>query len=241
MKCFLAILIGVSLSFYCYAQQTAALKIIVTAPKFDDKTQHIFLAGSFNGWKANDSLYMLQKSGDEKYSIIIPAFNHHQYKYKFTLGSWDKAEADEKNGDIKDRMLYSEDGKTYYDTIKSWKTNPPKPSPSVFDQRVQKKIDSVLKSMQPQLDSLQFLLKEYATNLLSDQPSQAEQKRLDDIGAAKFDKAYRQITQLLWDIFAMFTPEQKQKMKNILDNADKKETFLNNFSKALNETKQDKK
>lgn len=241
MKRLLMLLIGILfISYYCHSQQTAAFKIIVTAPEIDDQTQHIFLAGSFNGWKANDSLYMLQKGNDEKYFITIPAFNHQQYKYKFTLGNWDKVEVDEKNQDVSDRILYSEDGMIYYDTVKSWKANQPKPTPSVFDQKIQSKIDSVLNTLKPELNNMQLLLKDYVTNFLSDKPSQTEQKRLDDIGAAKMDKAYRQITQLLWDIFAEFTPEQKQKMKSLLDNADKKDTFINNFSKSFNTVKQEK-
>lgn len=241
MKRLLMLLIGISsISYYCHSQQTATLKIIVTAPKIEDSALHVFLAGSFNGWKANDSLYMLQKENSEEYSITVPAFNHHQYKYKFTLGSWDKVEVDEKNQDVNDRILYSEDGMAYYDTVKSWKVNQPKPAPSAFDQKIQSKIDSVLNTLKPELNNMQLLLKDYVTNFLSDNPSQAEQKRLDDIGAAKMDKAYRQITQLLWDIFAGFTPGQKQKMKSLLDNADKKDTFINNFSKSFNAVKQEK-
>jgi hypothetical protein len=81
------------------------------------KDYTVFLAGSFNCWNPHDSLYIMKKSGDDLYSLVIPVFDGIKYEYKYTLGDGSTVEIAINDSEIQNRQMISHDGLTIKDTV----------------------------------------------------------------------------------------------------------------------------
>lgn len=62
----------------------------------------LFVAGSFNGWNPRQKASALIKNADGTYQIALPA-SLGAVEYKFTRGSWETVEVDDKNQQVPNR------------------------------------------------------------------------------------------------------------------------------------------
>lgn len=214
--------------------QVAAVNLRVHTAVMAGQHNGVYLAGSFNGWKANDTLYRMKETGNGIYSITIPVFANQAYQYKYTLGSWDKVEVAANDSNISNRHFVAFDKLTINDTVAKWK----QPAVTAKDSSAQLKRlaamkDSVLGKLKPELAELTGLLKLYVQNMLQQNPDTAIHRQLDQAAAERITGAFKQITQLLWDMVAVLSPEQKQQVSKVLAQPTG-EDFINAFLGAVN-------
>jgi hypothetical protein len=229
-----ACLVFILTAFSTITAQVAAVNFRVHTPVIAGQNNGVYLAGSFNGWKANDTLYRMKETGNSIYSITIPVFDNKPYQYKYTLGSWDGVEVAGNDSNISNRHFVSFDKLTITDTVAKWKqvTGTAKDS-SAHLKRLAAMKDSVLEKLKPEVAELTGLLKLYIQNMLLQNPDTAIHRQLDQAAAEKIAGAFKQITQLLWDIVASLSPEQKQQVSKVLSQPSS-EDFINAFLSAVN-------
>jgi Glycogen recognition site of AMP-activated protein kinase len=219
--------------------QVAAVHMKVTVPANTPAGKDVYIAGSFNNWKSGDSLYKLHRDEDGTFSITLPLFDQKHYEYKYTLGSWNSVETNAVDSNIQNRVLVSSNDLSIADRVVAWKEPGTKSEPSAQMLRINAMKDSTVASLKPQLSGMLDILKSYVQNLLRDQPSPRIQRRLNRKAEKKLNHAYQQITQLLWNIMATLTPEQKTSLKKIVSGEEGKKDFLNTFQggiqKVINE------
>ena len=213
--------------------QVAAVKFIVHTPAISNGDKGVYIAGSFNYWHENDSLYRMNEISKGVYTITIPVFEATKYNYKYTLGTWSKVEVALNDSDISNRSFISLNGKSITDTVMKWK----QPNTKVTDSSAQLKRmvamkDSLTAKLKPQLAELLGMVKLYAQNMLQEKPDMAEHQRLDKKALEKFGNIYSGITGLIWNVCASLSPEQKQQISKTISqpaNGD----FLNSFLGAI--------
>src|SRR5437762_535357 len=124
--------------------QIAAVKFTVTIPEIPaQQNKAVHLAGSFNGWKPNDSFYIMTREKENIYSLVVPLFEGRNYEYKYTLGDWSTVEINKNDSEIRNRTMYSKDERLVYDTVWKWKTSTPTMPPSPQMQKLLRMKDSL--------------------------------------------------------------------------------------------------
>lgn len=215
----------------CVAQ-VAAVKVIVSVPN-DTAAKNIFIAGSFNYWHAADSTYIMKQTGKGMYSIVLPLYEGKKYEYKFTSGKWERVEVALNDSSIKNRSFIATNKKVIRDTVAKW-NKPVSAAVSAQQQKLNAMKDSLVKKLQPELNGLQELLKDYAQNMLNEKSSLEQHLALDKKAEEKIGIIYSSITKLLWDIVTSLSKEQKEKMLTLIKQPDEKKDFLNHFLNAFN-------
>jgi metallo-beta-lactamase class B len=91
----------------------------------------IYVAGNFNGWNAASPAYRLAAEGGE-YFITLREPVSGPLEFKFTLGSWDTAEADLAGRDVANRIVTVPDTgvATYIGTVTGWVDTKTRPRPA---------------------------------------------------------------------------------------------------------------
>jgi Spy/CpxP family protein refolding chaperone len=213
--------------------QVAAVTFTVQAPSIDS-AKGVYLAGSFNYWHAGDSLYQMKKISDNRYTLTVPVFENQSYQYKYTLGHWNRVELAANDSNISNREFVSANGRQITDTVIKWKSILPATaivSPQL--QQINAMKDSAMAKLQPELNNMVDFLKQYVQNFLAAAPDAALHRRLDKQVAKKLGSAYRQVTKLLWDVFASITPEQKKQMTELLNKPEAQKDFINALGSAF--------
>ncbi len=213
--------------------QVAGVKFIVHTPNIQGDTG-VYITGSFNYWREKDSLYRMNKIDNNVYAITIPVFESKQYEYKYTLGTWDRVEVALNDSDISNRKFISSGGQSITDTVVKWRR--PKTATADSSEQLKRIVamkDSLMTKMKPEIEAMLGLLKLYAQNMLREKPDPAEHSRLDEKAIQKIGNIYKGITQLLWDICASLSPDQKQQVSKAISQPDKGD-FLNSFLGAVN-------
>jgi len=75
---------------------------VIRVPAGTPPADTLFVAGSFNAWNPHNPAYALTKTADGRYQISLPA-SLGMIEYKFTRGSWAKAEAGAKQQPLANR------------------------------------------------------------------------------------------------------------------------------------------
>ncbi|MDP4261743.1 MAG: glycogen-binding domain-containing protein [Bacteroidota bacterium] len=236
-------LVGIFLiSLTNVSAQVAAVRFTVQIPHGNNDDKNVYMAGSFNYWHAGDSLFQMNRVSEDVYAITLPLFEGRQYQYKYTLGNWDKVEVASNDSDIQNRFFFSSNGKDIADTVTKWK------QPKIAEKKVSLQIekmtamkDSMLAQLQPKLNSMKQLLQSYIMNLLQEKPSQKVHRHLDKQAIGNIGDAYKKITKLMWDIFASFSLEQKQKILDAVNQPEAKGDFLKAFLAAMGNSMAEKK
>jgi hypothetical protein len=213
--------------------QVAAVTFTVQVPPADS-VQTVYLAGSFNYWHAGDSLYRMKKISNNHYTLTLPVFDNHSYQYKYTLGHWNRVELAANDSNISNRVFVAANGKQLTDTVMKWKTVLPataQTNPQM--QQINAMKDSALAKLQPELNNMIDFLKQYVQNFLAAKPNAALHRRLDKKVTKKLGSAYRQVTKLLWDVFAAISPEQKKQMNDLLNKPEAQKDFINALGNAF--------
>jgi metallo-beta-lactamase class B len=82
-------------------------------------TDTLFVAGSFNGWNPHATRYALRKNPAGAYQVALPA-GLGTVEYKFTRGSWETVEVDDKNQDIANRKADVASAKEVHHRVLAW-------------------------------------------------------------------------------------------------------------------------
>lgn len=113
-------------SLYCFFNAAIALAqynvtVTITVKTNVPETDTLFIAGSFNKWNPSTAEYKLQKQTDEKYFIRLKDKAAGKYEFKFTRGSWTKAECGVTGNDVANHSLnLSSDTNMVYE-VEGWK------------------------------------------------------------------------------------------------------------------------
>lgn len=220
--------------------QVAALKFRVFVPETNNKD--VYMAGSFNGWKAGDSLYRMRRADDGSYRLTVPLFRNKNYQYKYTLGNWETVEVATNDSQVHNRKVYSSKRKKVVDTVAKW--NPPKQAAATVMspqlKRVNEMKDSVVKNLQAELAPMLDLLRGYVENLLQPNPSSERHQQMDKQAMERLGAAYRQLSDLFWKVFGNLTAEQKNKILTAINQPGGKNDLINTLMGAFNQAMQDK-
>lgn len=108
---------------------SAQLTVRLTVPPGTPPDAEIYLAGSFNGWNPASPHYRLASDGQGRYAITLHESVRGPVEFKFTLGSWDRAESDAAGADAPNRSFtVPETGTATYDgTVAGWRDGSPRP------------------------------------------------------------------------------------------------------------------
>ncbi|MEO9022716.1 MAG: alpha/beta hydrolase-fold protein [Ginsengibacter sp.] len=91
----------------------------VKQPSLLHSMDHLFITGNFNLWNPQDKNSELtsDKTGIATITLSLPAGN---YEYKFTRGSWEKAETDSNGKGIANRFFHLQSDTTIQVNIRGW-------------------------------------------------------------------------------------------------------------------------
>lgn len=217
--------------------QVSSVRLAVHVPPVAEN-KNVYVAGSFNNWKAGDSLYKMKRTGTTAYTIVLPVFKNVRYQYKYTLGQWSNAEVTLNDSNTANRSFVSTNRKKKItDTVMKWAISKPVAKQNMSPQllRITAMKDSVLNGLQPKLGEMLQLLKAFTVNLLQEKPDAAtEQKIVADVNEQLKD-VHEKLNDLFHKIFASLTPEQKQKILKALNNPGAEKDFINTLGAAFND------
>jgi hypothetical protein len=228
--------IGLFIPFLVNAQ-VSSVCLTAHVPSFAEN-KNVYVAGSFNNWKAGDSLYKMKRLNATTYTTTLPVFKNVNYKYKYTLGQWNEVEIALNDSNINDRSFISTNRKKKItDTVIKWATPKQVAKQNMNPQmlRITAMKDSVLNGLQPKLNEMLQLLKVYTVNLLQNNPDVETDNRVTADVVKQFADVYGKINDLFHKIFGSLTTEQKQKILKALNNPGADKDFINTLGAAIND------
>ena len=107
----------VFISTISFAQH--AVTFLVKQPSLLHSMDHMYIAGNFNVWNPSDKNSQLKAEENGTFSITL-SLPDGNYEYKFTRGSWEKAETDSAGKGIQNRTLHLQSDTTIRVTIPGW-------------------------------------------------------------------------------------------------------------------------
>ncbi|MES2388689.1 MAG: alpha/beta hydrolase-fold protein [Bacteroidota bacterium] len=131
-RCFIALPAAVLLLHAALpAKAQLSIRLNIAAEAKTPATDTLYVAGSFNSWNPGNKAYMLQKLPNGQYGITLPATVRGSAAFKFTRGSWQKAEATATGADAPNRsfIIPERDTATYTGTVFGWTDNSARPKP----------------------------------------------------------------------------------------------------------------
>ena len=102
------------------AKKKDQLRIELQALTDDDRP--VYIAGTFNKWKAEDSAYQMTQTEPGKYVYLFESPLQHSFpiEYKYLRGSWEQVELDDQGRKAPNRVLLKSDG-TIRDRVTRWR------------------------------------------------------------------------------------------------------------------------
>lgn len=88
-------------------------------PKHTDVGTDYFIAGNFNNWMPNDTLFKFLKTLDGKYTLLkqLPVG---QYEFKITRGNWSKVEVALQGGSLPNRVISLKKDTSIVIKVQNW-------------------------------------------------------------------------------------------------------------------------
>lgn len=216
--------------------QIAAVHLTVHVPPTAN-TKNVYVAGNFNHWTAADSLYKMHKLDDSTFTTVLPVYKGVKYEYKYTSGGWNNVELKANDSSVKNRQFFASKKKTKInDRVEKW--NQPVTTQQTLSPQIQRMYamkDSVLTKLQPRLDHMLSLLKQYTFNLLQENPSKEVDQRITDTLVQGFADAYGKINATVQKIFASLSSDQKKEVLKKLNTPQASKDFINTLGAALND------
>ncbi len=133
MKKFLLLISLIFFNLLLFAQYTVRIIVTDIATK---KQENIYVAGNFNNWNPGETDYKMKPFGTRKLYALknVTADN---YTFKFTRGSWDKAETTSTGEDIPNHEVEVSSDTTVNFSITGWHDDfPDKPKPNTASMQV---------------------------------------------------------------------------------------------------------
>jgi predicted alpha/beta superfamily hydrolase len=85
------------------------------------KADAVFIAGSFNNWSPDDAQSKFIKDTNNNFYIEFPDVDAASYEFKFTRGSWQKAECKKDGSDIENRSVKITSDTVLSFSVEAWK------------------------------------------------------------------------------------------------------------------------
>jgi len=221
--------------------QTASVKFEVSIPSGSLlKDSSIFLAGSFNCWNPRDSLYIMQKTGDNLYSLSVPVFDGKKYEYKYTQGDWSSVETSSDGSDINNRQMISHDGLAINDTVLKWRSaQTAKPNDTTFKfskeqlDELSKLKEEMGKKMESRINNIGGVLKKALVNMLSDKPSMKLRKKYHKEVVSNLNHVLTTVVDAMWKISSMMTPDQKKAILTVINKTESSGDIFGQLGKIM--------
>lgn len=112
------LLAGLFLSMTSPVVAQVVLKI-THVPASTRPADTLFVAGSFNNWNPHNPRFALRRNADGSYQISMP-LKSETAEYKFTRGSWETAEVDDKNQAIPNRKVDLSTAREVLHQVQGW-------------------------------------------------------------------------------------------------------------------------
>ncbi|HEU0300530.1 MAG TPA: alpha/beta hydrolase-fold protein [Longimicrobium sp.] len=108
----------------------AQLTVRLSVPEGTPPDAVVYVAGTFNGWNPANPAWRLAAVGPGEYALTLPEEVRGPVEFKFTLGSWDRVEADAAGADVPNRRFtVPDDGAaTYAGEVTAWRDGSPRPA-----------------------------------------------------------------------------------------------------------------
>lgn len=202
------------------------------------KDSAVFIAGSFNGWNPSDSSYCMKRIDSKHYTLEIPCFMNKKYSYKYTLGSWKGVEKAIDNKEIDNRTFVSKKKLKIKDVVALW--NQPAPAaPMDTTLLLNKKQMAIIKSLNDSvgktlpaiLPRLLEIMQKGNLNMLSDQPDDALNKQCNKELGEMVTQILDSLGGIMKQMKDALTPEQKQKIREMMKNQDSPTLIMNLIEK----------
>jgi predicted alpha/beta superfamily hydrolase len=117
--------------------QTTTRLTIASLPSYHASGSDIYIAGSFNGWNAQDPNYRFQRTDKGEYYIDLKLADG-KYEFKLTRGGWDKGECKKEGAGMANRVLQMPADANIRIDIEEWADRfPAKPKVSTASKNVQ--------------------------------------------------------------------------------------------------------
>jgi predicted alpha/beta superfamily hydrolase len=146
----------------------AQMTVRLSVPQGTPPDAVVYVAGSFNGWNPANPAWRLAAVGQGEYALTLPEEVRGPVEFKFTLGSWDRAEADAAGADTPNRRFTVPDAgaATYTGTVAAWRDGSPRPARASTARRTVSVLDTAFAI--PQLGRTRrvwiYLPPDYATS-----------------------------------------------------------------------------
>lgn len=105
--------------FFAPGQHTVNITINILSAQ---GSGHIYIAGSFNGWRPADENFTFQQSGVNTLQIKLQLADGN-YEYKITRGGWDKVECDLFGKAIANRSFHISRDTAFTIVVENWQDN----------------------------------------------------------------------------------------------------------------------
>jgi predicted alpha/beta superfamily hydrolase len=113
----------ISIFFSMFAIRTSAQVtfVVQSLPANTPAQDNLYIAGTFNSWEPGTSAYMLQKNGEGKWSITLPAQAIGTViEFKFNRGTWATVEKDAAGNEMANRTYTFGSSSSVNITISNW-------------------------------------------------------------------------------------------------------------------------
>jgi hypothetical protein len=234
---FLCCLVTGLLTYNAVSAQTTVVRFMVELPgQGISPDSAVYLAGSFNGWSSKDENYRMNREDSRHYKLDVPCFAGKDYEYKYTLGGWEHVEKNIEGKDIDNRKFTSKKSLKIKDQVAGWNVPAPKKenknplagmlSKEQIGQMMQMK-DSIIKNLAPAIPQLKGVLQKVNMNLLADKPDPMLGKQYNVEVVGIVSQLIETLTTSLMKLMDVLTPEQKQKMRDVMKNSNNPGDLIN--------------
>jgi predicted alpha/beta superfamily hydrolase len=103
------------------AQAQYTVKITLKELPSRPLAEVVYIAGNFNNWNPKDENFRLQKNEKGLFFIEIKDVESADYEFKFTRGSWDQGETNDKGTDLPNRKVTIRSDSSFQFSIAGWK------------------------------------------------------------------------------------------------------------------------
>lgn len=192
----------------------------------NQKDSAIYVAGTFNNWNPGDTFCIMKRIDRKHYSLDIPCFRDKEYEYKYTMGSWKGVEKKADGNDIDNRRFKAGKRMKIKDRILGWSIPAPVnvADTATFLNKEQMASlmalkDSLGKSLPAYLPQLLGLLQKVTSNLLAEQPDESLSKQYNQEAGQVVATIFEKLGVFMKQAVQILTPEQKQKLRDMLKDA----------------------
>src|ERR1035438_8936250 len=106
---------------YASASSQYGVRINLISMPTAIKTDSVFIAGSFNNWSPNDAQAQFIKDKNNNFYLDFSDVDAGSYEFKFTRGSWQKAECTKDGNDIENRSAKISSDTVLNFSVEAWK------------------------------------------------------------------------------------------------------------------------